>query len=154
MKKLLAFVALISLSAAALATGWSELWGVTSRGDRIDVSPSRDWKDPSQYSAPWSNDLYHVVYSANGIRGNRERIYEDQLCMFALDKSGDWAGFACAKNGTSPLAGAAYKVTFINGCDFSHRFVCVSGCTSDAPKEMRYGWWEGPIRDECPNAQP
>lgn len=152
MKRLLLLVALLLLCSAALAEGWSELWGVAESGERVEVSPSRDWESPTKdYSRPENQDLYNVVVFKKGAKSySQASIFKDELCKFARDRDDGWVGFACAKGGTSPLAGVAYKVLSIRSCDYKYVLICVKGCgRRGAPKRMHYRWSEGGTWDEC-----
>ena len=128
------------------------LVGRACRGERVEVSPSRDWETPTRdYSRPENQDLSHVVVFKKGAKSYSEAsIFKDQVCVFARGKGDDWTGFACSKNGTSPLAGVAYKVVSARSCDYRYALICVKGCgRQGSPRTMHYRWSEGGIWDEC-----
>lgn len=150
MKKIFATLAGILVAFSCVAEGWATLGGKNNIGDVFLIYPAWDsWEVASgnvSYNPKTDSNLFYV--DVQNEKGNSENPirYNDLRCEFKANKTYEPIEFSCEKRGSSPLAGATYKIEPNKNpkdCSYRYLFTCTSGCGNPAtPLKMTQGYWE------------
>jgi hypothetical protein len=129
----------IFISATTLAEGWVPIKGKNSLGEKIIANGSCDEEMIDCNDSMMKK--YHIKIAKHG---KTTKIYKGQFCEHDLNyyKNSKFGKFYCSSSGTSPLAGAEYKIYNDHAECSAYHYICVKGCGIHAPKKMHQDPWE------------